>query len=231
MPAGGTEAAPTGLFVANAGTAARFLTAMVCLGVGVYRLRRAADARAAGGGARPRAARARLPPTRRTTSCPRSSTAAGRGPGPSSFCHRRSLRRRCCSRCPRRLGGVDARGLQPRRASVRRDDAADGGDLPEGRRRVPGRADASSASYFHAVNAPTPTTRRCASSRASQGRRRRRLADRRRVPAAHAKGGGGGRRRQQRGGRRRRAGGEARQGGGAPTVISRHAPTDLGDRS
>ena len=38
VPAGGTEAAPTELFVANAGTAARFLTAMVCLGDGVYRL-------------------------------------------------------------------------------------------------------------------------------------------------------------------------------------------------
>ena len=38
IPAGGTEAAPLELHVANAGTAARFLTAMVCLGSGVYRL-------------------------------------------------------------------------------------------------------------------------------------------------------------------------------------------------
>ena len=40
IPLGGTEEAPLELFVANAGTAARFLTAMVCLGeVGfVYRL-------------------------------------------------------------------------------------------------------------------------------------------------------------------------------------------------
>ena len=38
LPKGGTEAAPLELFVANAGTAARFLTAMVCLGDGVYRL-------------------------------------------------------------------------------------------------------------------------------------------------------------------------------------------------
>ncbi|EOD35507.1 EPSP synthase, partial [Emiliania huxleyi CCMP1516] len=38
VPPGGTEEAPTELFVANAGTAARFLTAMVCLGSGVYRL-------------------------------------------------------------------------------------------------------------------------------------------------------------------------------------------------
>jgi 3-phosphoshikimate 1-carboxyvinyltransferase len=38
IPNGGTEAAPLELFVANAGTAARFLTAMVCLGSGVYRL-------------------------------------------------------------------------------------------------------------------------------------------------------------------------------------------------
>ena len=38
IPGGGTEEAPLELFVANAGTAARFLTAMVCLGPGVYRL-------------------------------------------------------------------------------------------------------------------------------------------------------------------------------------------------
>ena len=38
IPNGGTEDAPLELFVANAGTAARFLTAMVCLGSGVYRL-------------------------------------------------------------------------------------------------------------------------------------------------------------------------------------------------
>ncbi|CAK0883754.1 unnamed protein product [Prorocentrum cordatum] len=39
VPAGGTEEQPLELFVANAGTAARFLTAMVCLGAGgVYRL-------------------------------------------------------------------------------------------------------------------------------------------------------------------------------------------------
>ena len=39
VPKGGTEEAPLELFVANAGTAARFLTAMLCLGQGgVYRL-------------------------------------------------------------------------------------------------------------------------------------------------------------------------------------------------
>lgn len=38
LPKGGTEAAPLELFVANAGTAARFLSAMVCLGHGVYRI-------------------------------------------------------------------------------------------------------------------------------------------------------------------------------------------------
>jgi 3-phosphoshikimate 1-carboxyvinyltransferase len=38
VPAGGTEEAPLSLEVANAGTAARFLTAMVCLGSGCYRL-------------------------------------------------------------------------------------------------------------------------------------------------------------------------------------------------
>lgn len=39
VPAGGTEEQPLELFVANAGTAARFLTAMVCLGAsGVYRI-------------------------------------------------------------------------------------------------------------------------------------------------------------------------------------------------
>ena len=38
IPKGGTTAEPLELFVANAGTAARFLTAMVCLGDGVYRL-------------------------------------------------------------------------------------------------------------------------------------------------------------------------------------------------
>ena len=38
IPNGGTVDAPLELFVQNAGTAARFLTAMVCLGNGVYRL-------------------------------------------------------------------------------------------------------------------------------------------------------------------------------------------------
>jgi 3-phosphoshikimate 1-carboxyvinyltransferase len=38
VPPGGTEAQPLELFVGNAGTAARFLGALVCLGHGVYRL-------------------------------------------------------------------------------------------------------------------------------------------------------------------------------------------------
>src|SRR5436190_22827394 len=38
IPPGGTEAQPMELFVGNAGTAARFLAAFVCLGKGVYRL-------------------------------------------------------------------------------------------------------------------------------------------------------------------------------------------------
>jgi 3-phosphoshikimate 1-carboxyvinyltransferase len=38
VPRGGTDAQPLELFVGNAGTAARFLTALVCLGQGVYRL-------------------------------------------------------------------------------------------------------------------------------------------------------------------------------------------------
>ena len=38
VPSGGTEAQPLELFVGNAGTAARFLAAFVCLGKGVYRL-------------------------------------------------------------------------------------------------------------------------------------------------------------------------------------------------
>src|ERR1043166_1194879 len=38
IPVGGTDAKPLELFVGNAGTAARFLSAMVCLGNGVYRL-------------------------------------------------------------------------------------------------------------------------------------------------------------------------------------------------
>jgi 3-phosphoshikimate 1-carboxyvinyltransferase len=38
IPNGGTAAQPLELFVANAGTAARFLAALVCLGKGVYRL-------------------------------------------------------------------------------------------------------------------------------------------------------------------------------------------------
>ena len=38
VPPGGTVAQPLELFVGNAGTAARFLAAMVCLGKGVYRL-------------------------------------------------------------------------------------------------------------------------------------------------------------------------------------------------
>jgi 3-phosphoshikimate 1-carboxyvinyltransferase len=38
IPRGGTESAPLDLFVGNAGTAARFLAAFLCLGKGVYRL-------------------------------------------------------------------------------------------------------------------------------------------------------------------------------------------------
>lgn len=38
IPPGGTREAPLELFVGNAGTAARFLTALVCLGRGFYRL-------------------------------------------------------------------------------------------------------------------------------------------------------------------------------------------------
>ncbi len=38
VPRGGTDERPLELFVGNAGTAARFLTAFVCLGKGVYRL-------------------------------------------------------------------------------------------------------------------------------------------------------------------------------------------------
>jgi 3-phosphoshikimate 1-carboxyvinyltransferase len=38
VPPGGTETQPMELFVGNAGTAARFLSAFVCLGKGVYRL-------------------------------------------------------------------------------------------------------------------------------------------------------------------------------------------------
>jgi 3-phosphoshikimate 1-carboxyvinyltransferase len=38
VPSGGTEEHPLDLFVGNAGTAARFLAAFVCLGKGVYRL-------------------------------------------------------------------------------------------------------------------------------------------------------------------------------------------------
>jgi 3-phosphoshikimate 1-carboxyvinyltransferase len=38
IPRGGTPDAPLELFVGNAGTAARFLAALVCLGAGVYRL-------------------------------------------------------------------------------------------------------------------------------------------------------------------------------------------------
>jgi 3-phosphoshikimate 1-carboxyvinyltransferase len=38
VPRGGTETQPLELFVGNAGTAARFVGAMVCLGEGVYRL-------------------------------------------------------------------------------------------------------------------------------------------------------------------------------------------------
>src|SRR6184192_2689580 len=38
IPPGGTESQPLELFVGNAGTAARFLAALVCLGRGVYKL-------------------------------------------------------------------------------------------------------------------------------------------------------------------------------------------------
>ncbi|MGN6555542.1 MAG: 3-phosphoshikimate 1-carboxyvinyltransferase, partial [Verrucomicrobiota bacterium] len=38
IPPGGTEEQPLELFVGNAGTAARFLAAFLCLGIGVYRL-------------------------------------------------------------------------------------------------------------------------------------------------------------------------------------------------
>jgi len=39
IPSGGTLEKPLDLFVGNAGTAARFLSAMVCLGPGIYRLK------------------------------------------------------------------------------------------------------------------------------------------------------------------------------------------------
>src|SRR5579859_5029679 len=38
VPSGGTDELPLELFVGNAGTAARFLSAFVCLGTGVYRI-------------------------------------------------------------------------------------------------------------------------------------------------------------------------------------------------
>ncbi|PYJ80866.1 MAG: hypothetical protein DME22_22970 [Verrucomicrobia bacterium] len=38
IPRGGTLESPLGIFVGNAGTAARFLTALVCLGHGIYRV-------------------------------------------------------------------------------------------------------------------------------------------------------------------------------------------------
>jgi len=38
VPTGGTLESPRELFVGNAGTVARFLTALLCLGHGVYRL-------------------------------------------------------------------------------------------------------------------------------------------------------------------------------------------------
>src|SRR5476651_1685814 len=38
IPSGGTESQPLDLFVGNAGTAARFLAPLLCLGSGVYRL-------------------------------------------------------------------------------------------------------------------------------------------------------------------------------------------------
>src|SRR5439155_3693125 len=38
IPNAGTEEKPLEIFVGNAGTAARFLSALVCLGQGVYRL-------------------------------------------------------------------------------------------------------------------------------------------------------------------------------------------------
>ena len=62
FPRGGTAEKPLELFVGNAGTAARFLAAFVCLGNGVYRLqRRAADARTSAGGAVSGVARTGLP--------------------------------------------------------------------------------------------------------------------------------------------------------------------------
>ena len=52
IPNAGTVEKPLELFVGNAGTAARFLSAFVCLGNGVYRLSGvAADARTSAGGA------------------------------------------------------------------------------------------------------------------------------------------------------------------------------------
>jgi len=50
VPSGGTAENPLELFVGNAGTAARFLAAFVCLGKGVYRLHGVPDARASASG-------------------------------------------------------------------------------------------------------------------------------------------------------------------------------------
>ena len=85
VPPGGTAERPVELFVGNAGTAARFLAALVCLGKGVYRLHGVPRMHE-----RPQAAlfrrfaRAGLPRSSRpTTGCRRWSTAAARARRPA----------------------------------------------------------------------------------------------------------------------------------------------------
>ena len=151
--AAGTPEAPLELFVGNAGTATRFLTALLCLGRRqLPAVGRAAHARAPAAGAARGAARPRLPDRR----AERPAAAGGarhrtraRAAPRSAPSRARSSPRRCCWR--RAVGGwqVERARAEPGRAAVRRDDprrwcAA----FPAGGGAFDIEPDASSGSYF-----------------------------------------------------------------------------------
>ena len=235
VPAGGTEEAPTELFVANAGTAARFLTAMVCLGSGVYRLSGVPRMHE-----RPQAELVRaLRALGYRVDTPNDKLPAlvhggGPRPGPvvvsvadsSQFASAlllSSARGGWVVSTPEGSNPDELPYVEMTRRMVE--------TFPKGGGEFQVEPDASSASYFHAVNAlyPDHTPVRvlaCQPPKADGGTGWQIDAEYPRLtPKAAAAGGGGG---SAAGGAAEPAAKRAK-GGGAPTVISRHAPTDLGD--
>ena len=147
-PAGGHPRGAAAIFVGNAGTAARFLTALVCAWGGAATACRAC--RACTSARRQalfealRGARLRRS-TRRTAGCPPvvhgHRTARPAAPGSASSESSQFASALLLARARRRLAGGACAGSQPGRAAVRRDDpAAWCAAFPAGRRRLRHRA-------------------------------------------------------------------------------------------